>query len=58
MKKSLLVFGCTAGGALIGFYGRLLNNPGGCVLFILGILLVLVSFISIVKEAKKDKEEK
>ncbi len=58
MKKFFRVFCCGTGGALIGFYAKLLDTTSGCLFFTLGVLLLVGSLISISKEAEKDKEEK
>ena len=57
MKKFFRVFCCTTGGALIGFYAKLLDTTIGCLFFTLGILLLVSSLAAISKEEKKDKEE-
>ena len=58
MKKFFRVFSCATGGALIGFYAKLLDTTTGCLFFTLGVLLLAGSLFSISKAEKKDNEEK
>ena len=43
MKKKNLIYGllCGVGGILIGYYAGKLNTIPGCILFVLGILLII-----------------
>ena len=58
MKKIVYAFCCGAGGSLIGYWAKSLDTVIGCLLFTLGIILVVGSCIALSKETKNDKEEK
>ena len=58
MKKYFRNFCAACGGCLIGFWARSLDTTIGCLLFTLGIILLVGSLISEDGNKKKDKEEK
>ena len=58
MKKVFYAFCCGAGGALIGYWAKSLDTVIGCLLFTLGIILIVGSLTSLSKETKNNKEEK
>lgn len=58
MKKVFYVFCCGAGGALIGYWAKSLDTVIGCLLFTLGVILIVGSIILLSKETKNGKEEK
>lgn len=45
MKKKSLMYGllCGIGGIMIGYFASKLDTVLGCILFILGVLLIIVS---------------
>lgn len=51
MKKKNLIYGllCGVGGILIGFFANQLDTVLGCILFVLGILLIVFSGFKLVK---------
>lgn len=58
MKKSLQAAGSAFGAAWIVFGVKSLDTTIGCVCFALGIVIFVGSWISIFRDAKKDKKEK
>ena len=58
MKKYFRNFGAAFGGCLIGFWARSLDTTIGCLLFTLGIILLVGSCIADARNKKKEKEEK
>lgn len=58
MKKIVYAFCCGAGGSLIGYWAKSLDTVIGCLLFTLGIILLVGSIIALSKETKNDKNEK
>ena len=58
MKKYFRNFGAAFGGCLIGFWARSLDTTIGCLLFTLGIILLVGSLTSEDRNKKKDKEDK
>lgn len=58
MKKSLQTAGAAFGAAWIGFWVKSLDTTLGCVCFSLGIVIFVGSWISVLRDVKKDKKEK
>ena len=58
MKKYFRTFCAAWGGCLIGFWARSLDTTIGCLFFTLGIILLVGSWSSAARNAKKDKEDK
>ena len=57
MKKVFQAFFCGVGGSLIGFWAKSLDTIIGCLLFTLGIILLVGSSISIGRDVERDKEK-
>ena len=55
MKKAFQVICCAAGGGMIGFFANQLNTVVGCVLFTLGVVLLVGSIIIVSKQDKENK---
>ena len=55
IKKVFQVICCALGGGMIGFFANQLNTVVGCVLFTLGVALLVGSIILV---SKKDEEDK
>lgn len=52
MKKILQIICCALGSGMIGFFANQLNTVHGCVLFTLGVAMLVASIVII----KKDKD--
>lgn len=50
MKKTVNAIFCAVGGAMIGFFANQLDSIVGCVLFTLGVALLVSSIILISKD--------
>ena len=57
MKKKFRVFCAACGGCLIGFWAKSLDTTVGCVLFTLGIILLVASLVSEARNKEDNKEE-
>ena len=55
MKKAFHVICCAAGAGMIGFFANQFNTVVGCVLFTLGIVLLVGSIVLVSKQDKEDK---
>ena len=55
IKKVFQVICCAVGAGMIGFFANQLNTVVGCVVFTLGVALLVGSIILV---SKKDKEDK
>ena len=55
MKKALQVICCAIGGGMIGFFANRLNTVIGCVLFTLGVILLVASIIMVSKQDKDNE---
>ena len=53
MKKILHIICCALGSGMIGFFANQLNTVHGCVLFTLGVAMLVASIVII---SKKDKD--
>ncbi len=58
MKKSLQAAGSAFGATWIVYWIRSLDTTLGCICFGLGIVIFVVSWISVFIDVKKDKKEK
>ena len=58
MKKVVQAFYCGAGRSLIVFGAKAQNTVIGCLLFTIGVIVLVGAMVSICKEAQKDKKEK
>lgn len=58
MKKILLSAGSCLGAFWICYWSRSLDTVIGCLCFALGVILFVGTWISVIKETKKEKEEK
>lgn len=54
MKKTSQIIACTLGSGMIGFFANRLDTVLGSVCFTIGIVLLVVSMVSIFKFDKKD----
>ena len=55
MKKMLRVIGCAVGAGMIGFFANQLNTVVGCVLFTLGVALLVSSVILLSRQTKDNQ---
>lgn len=55
MKKAFQVICCAIGGGMIGFFANRLNTVIGCVLFTLGVILLVASIIMVSKQDKDNE---
>jgi len=55
MKKAFYVICCAAGGGMIGFMANRLDTVVGCVIFTLGVFVLVGSIILISKQDKENK---
>ena len=58
MKKALQAAGSAFGAAWIVFWVRSLDTTLGCLCFAFGIVIFVGSWISIIRDVKKDKKDK
>ena len=57
MKKIWTTAGSCAGACWICYWARSLDTVLGCLCFALGVIVFAGSWISIIKDVKKDKED-